>query len=164
MKSGRTGLGIVLVVLLVAAGAFLAARAMMGGDRLQIRELSRDGMRSPGYHVAVDEQSMTALWSRLVQPQERPAVDFTREWVLGAFMGERPTGGYRIDIQEVRLKGREITAVVTQKQPGPDDFVTMVFTYPGHVVAVERPPEPGEYTLVVQNPQGEPVSRLELRF
>lgn len=137
---------------------------MRGGDGLQVRELSRDGMKSPGYHVAVDEASMDALWGRLVQPQERPPVDFSREWVLGAFMGERPTGGYRITIEEVSLKGRRLTAIVTRREPGPEDFVTMVFTYPGHVVAVQRPEEPGDYTLILQSPQGERLGQLEVRF
>lgn len=152
------------LLLLVGAGVLFAGRGETGADPMQTRELTRDGAAEPGFAVAVNEAEMTALWQGLVQPRERPEVDFAREWVLAAFMGEKPTGGFRVTIDQVERRGEEIRAQISEREPGPDDFVTMVFTYPGQVVAVERPSEAGVYTLIIHNRAGEEKARLSLTF
>lgn len=87
-----------------------------------------------------------AEWEALVEltggragRAERP--DFERHVAVVAYMGERPTGGYRIHISELVAEerlGGALRLRLTVDSPGPSDFVTQAFTYPLDVVLLER--------------------------
>lgn len=69
--------------------------------------------------------------------------DFGRQVALVAYMGERPTGGYRIHIRELVADerfgaGGELRVRLVVDSPGPSEFVTQAFTYPLDVVILER--------------------------
>lgn len=152
-------------MLLLAAGlGVLVADRGKVEEPLALRTVSRAGGRTPAYEVALSPGELQRLWGRLVQPPDMPEVDFGREWVLAALMGEKPTGGYRISIDGVRSRGRTIRVAVSEEAPGPEDFVAMVFTYPGHWVAVERPRAPGSYEVVFENGAGVELARREVAF
>jgi len=66
-------------------------------------------------------------------------IDWRREFLLVAQRGECPTGGYTVTIKTVSLSAPgELTVEVVQSDPAPDDFVTMIVTYPRDAVAVPR--------------------------
>lgn len=67
-----------------------------------------------------------------------PAVDFTRQFVAAAAMGERPSGGYTIDVTAVFLRGGTIHVVVKSVSPGRSCGAAMVMTAPVVAVAVDR--------------------------
>lgn len=68
--------------------------------------------------------------------------------VIIAYLGEAPTGGYAVDIKEVRSSTTDdaslLTVVVRRRKPEPTDFVLQAFTYPYDVVfiAADRLPPP----------------------
>lgn len=159
---GRRAAAVAVALVLVAAvGALVAQRLRWEERPLDVRTLGRYGRSHPGFDVAGSPDQWQQLRQSLVQQPALPDVDFRREWVVAAFMGEKPTGGYRVDVRDVVREGRLIRVTVVQEEPGPDDFVTMVITYPGHIVAAARPPA-GRYTVVFADAGGRELLRREV--
>ena len=48
--------------------------------------------------VAKTEQEWQQLWQKHTPDRPRPAVDFSKEMVVGVFLGSRPTAGYILEI------------------------------------------------------------------
>ena len=49
-------------------------------------------------------------------------------------MGEKPSGGYYIEIQKVKIKGNSVTIFVNEILPKPGDIVTAAITYPISII------------------------------
>ncbi len=49
-------------------------------------------------------------------------------------LGEQPSGGYAVEIKEIRKKGDNLLVVVEAVGPASSDFVAQVITYPYDVV------------------------------
>lgn len=83
-----------------------------------------------------------ALWSEatsnIAPAPEPPAVDFGTEMVVVAAMGRRPSGGYSIEIDEVRRADGRLYASVVETSPGPGCFATQALTAPLVAVRVPR--------------------------
>lgn len=81
-----------------------------------------------------------AFWDELTEgrrPQPRvPSIDFDREIAIVAAMGQQPTGGHSIRIDEVRRTPAGLSAVVVETTPGPGCVVTQAVTAPVHVTRV----------------------------
>ena len=45
-------------------------------------------------------------------------------------MGEKPSGGYSIGIQKIKIKGNRVSIYISEKVPGKDEDVTDALTYP----------------------------------
>lgn len=77
-------------------------------------------------------------------PPPVPKVDFNRYRVLAVFAGEKPTGGYSVDILSVEAgssQSKEQTSLlVTIKfcQPEEDEMVTEALTYPYHIIQIPK--------------------------
>ncbi len=65
---------------------------------------------------------------------------------LAAYWGERPTGGYSLDVGSARLEGERVTVRLVLEEPPRDAVVTQALTYP-YVVAVVRDLDPGGMEL-----------------
>jgi len=63
---------------------------------------SRSGVREPLQIVIRNPAEWDALWKRHVSieanPPPPPAIDFNKQIVIGVFLGEKPTGGYDVEI------------------------------------------------------------------
>jgi PrcB C-terminal len=87
-----------------------------------------------------------ALWARLqARLDPAPAVDFAREMLLVAALGERPSGGYRVSIPAVAQDGALLRAEVLEIRPGRGCMTTMAVTTPVAVVRVPRSEAPVEF-------------------
>ena len=76
------------------------------------------------------------LWQQHSPDRPLPAVDFTKEMVVGVFTGSRPTAGYSVEIvSAIEASG---TLVVRYKEatPGRGTMTAQVITSPYHMVAV----------------------------
>lgn len=60
---------------------------------------------------------------------------------LAVFWGERPTGGYTVEVLSARLAGDQVTVEVALKPPPPDAMVAQALTYP-YAAAVVRAANP----------------------
>ncbi|TYC03043.1 MAG: protease complex subunit PrcB family protein [Kosmotoga sp.] len=63
--------------------------------------------------------------------------------------GEKPTGGYSLEINEVYKKGREFIVEATLNSPSKSDFVTQAFTYPQKVIELGKY-NPGQYKATLE--------------
>jgi type IV pilus biogenesis protein CpaD/CtpE len=103
---------------------------------------SGSGIEAPTREAVRDAQAWRDAWSRLTSrsgpPRAAPEVDFAREMVLVAAMGQRRSGGYAVRIESVREEGGELVASVVETSPGPRCGVTMALTAPADAVVVTR--------------------------
>jgi len=73
---------------------------------------------------------------------EKPTVDFSRQFVIAAFMGKRSSSGFRIEITSIEKAGRILKVYVTKYEtPG----MLTVMTSPFYLVRIPR----GDYRLEV---------------
>ncbi len=58
----------------------------------------------------------------------RPTVDFSRQYVIAAFMGERPSSGFRIEISAIEKRGKILDVYIKKYEtPGMLTVVTNPF-------------------------------------
>jgi hypothetical protein len=78
------------------------------------------------------------LWQKHARDQKMPAVDFTKFTVVGVFMGERTTGGYRAIVSAITREGNDLVVTWHEEQPSPNLMVTQALTAPFHIVRIDR--------------------------
>lgn len=78
------------------------------------------------------------LWHNESSAPAAPAVDFTREVVVVAAMGGRPTGGYSIRVDQADARTDHVSVRVVETSPGRRCVVTMATTAPLDVVKLTR--------------------------
>ena len=79
-----------------------------------------------------------ALWKENGARAPLPAVDFSREMVVGVFVGTRPTAGYGVEI--VRAIGNSSSLIVeyVETAPSRDTITAQVLTAPYHLAAIPK--------------------------
>lgn len=70
---------------------------------------------------------------------------------LAAFWGEKPTGGYTVEVSSARMEDNQVTVRLVLQNPPPDAMVGQALTYP-YAAAIIRGgvPENTNFTLVTQ--------------
>jgi len=96
--------------------------------------------------LITDEKDWEDTWlvakGRIDPLPDIPTVDFQRQYVIAAFMGERPSSGYNIEITSVEKAGRKLKVYVTRYEtPG----MLTVMTSPFYLVRIPK----GSYKLEV---------------
>lgn len=102
---------------------------------------SQSGVKKADRVVVKSQDEWAALWKRHAgeaQADDLPKVDWSKEMVLGAFMGTRNTGGYAIQITGAKEQDGKLVVQVEAKVPKPGGFVTQTITSPFHLVAVPK--------------------------
>ena len=67
-----------------------------------------------------------------------PAIDFSKEQVIVAALGARPSSGYSIRITGASGSGNAISVRLESESPGPGCVVLTVMTYPVTVAKMGR--------------------------
>jgi hypothetical protein len=149
---------LVLAFSLAAGLAGCAASPLTGGDAAADRQgqgapvtVTRlrperyalefnSGFTAPARLVVRTEAEWREAWARIYEPRmpkpPLPAVDFTRETVLVAALGERSSGGFGIVVDSVYDTGSELQAVVRRTSPGAGCVVTGALTQPVDAVRI----------------------------
>ncbi|HEX8272958.1 MAG TPA: protease complex subunit PrcB family protein [Longimicrobiaceae bacterium] len=148
---------LVLAITLAAGLAGCAASSPVGGDASADRQAAgspvpvtrlrpgytftfNSGYTAPARQVVRSEGEWRDVWARLhetMMPQPPlPAVDFSREMVIVAALGQRSSGGYSILVDSVYDAGSALRAVVRRSSPGAGCIVTASLTQPVDVVRV----------------------------
>jgi hypothetical protein len=87
-----------------------------------------------------DSSRWRALWADMRRnfypPGQLPVVDFSREMVIFAAMGGRPTMGYAVIIHEVLQRADTLFVVLRETCPKPDALVSQTGSAPVDAVAV----------------------------
>lgn len=90
-----------------------------------------------------DEPTFAAIWAHAFANRQPapplPSVDFAREFVIVAALGERASGGYAISVARAGHEGDEVTAEIVTTSPGKNCMVTLAMTQPLDIVKLALP-------------------------
>jgi hypothetical protein len=95
------------------------------------------GLRQSERLVVRDAATWAAIW-RNVTSAPLPSVDFDREMIVVAALGERPTGGFDIVVESATASGDALTVRIRTIAPGPSCITTDVLTQPVDVARLPR--------------------------
>lgn len=84
------------------------------------------------------EAEWTKLWQQHSPDRKRPIVDFSKDMVVGVFMGSRPTAGYNLSIVSTFAKDGNVLVRYKESQPQRGTMTAQVLTFPYHLVAVPK--------------------------
>jgi hypothetical protein len=102
---------------------------------------SRSGVREPSQIAIRSQGEWQKLWRQHTSTSTAsgplPTVDFDKEIVAAVFLGEKPTGGYNVEISSAELTDSLLTIFVKETSPNPGAIVTQGFTQPFHIVRIE---------------------------
>ena len=79
-----------------------------------------------------------ALWKEHAPTEKMPEVDFTRNMVVGIFLGSKPSAGHDVTIVGVRAQDKELIVEYVQKQPARGTMAAQILTEPYHLVSVPQ--------------------------
>lgn len=88
--------------------------------------------------VVRESVEWTATWRQHAPSRAEPAVDFSREMVVGVFLGQRPTAGYSVEVAGYREAGNDVVVLYREGQPARDAITAQILTSPFHLVAIPR--------------------------
>jgi PrcB C-terminal len=103
---------------------------------------SRSGVREPLQISIRSQAEWDALWKRHVSietnPPPPPVIDFNKQIVIGVFLGEKPTGGYDVEIIRAEQTDGALVIHYREKNPPPGGIVIQALTQPFHIIRVAR--------------------------
>lgn len=103
---------------------------------------SNSGLEDPERRVIRDNIEWAVVWARIYEKRSPkpplPAIDFSKEQVVLAALGRRPSSGYVIRITGASGTGNAITVKFESQSPGTGCGVLTVETHPVDVVKMGR--------------------------
>ena len=113
-------------------------------DRVSFKTIDkgiRSGIREPSQIAVRSQSEWQKLWrqhtSTSTVPAPLPVVYFDKEIVAAVFLGEKPTGGYGVEISSAEVADRALTVFVRETSPKPGAMVTQAINQPFHIVRIE---------------------------
>ena len=79
-----------------------------------------------------------ALWKDHAPTDKMPVVDFSKDMVVGIFVGTKPSAGHEVEIVGVRTEQKDLIVEYVQKQPARGTMAAQILTEPFHLVAVPK--------------------------
>jgi hypothetical protein len=99
---------------------------------------------SPAFEVITDEARFHQVFKRLhadqLPPPAPPTIDFAREFVILAAMGQQPTTGYRIEVEQMERYGSVLRVRVRFQEADPQARHATMLTQPFVLVKIPRMP------------------------
>lgn len=100
------------------------------------------GVEADGVFVCRDDESWQRFWSehtRLQLPTPAaPEVDFGESCVIAVFCGDRPSGGYAVEIDTIERVGEGLRVYARETRPEEGSAQVTMMTMPFELVAVPR--------------------------
>lgn len=133
-----------LVVTCLAALPLLTAcqPPTTAADMETIGRGAHSGIMTREQLVIASPDEWEEFWSRhaslQLPPPILPEVDFSAEMVIAVFSGEKPTGGYSVEISEVEFAEDEVNIFFEEVSPVPGEPVTEALTQPFHIIKISR--------------------------
>ena len=78
------------------------------------------------------------LWQQHSPDRPRPAIDFSKEMVVGVFMGSRPNAGFSTAVTMTTSANGALIVKYTETVPPRDALTAQVLTFPYHLVAIPK--------------------------
>jgi hypothetical protein len=98
---------------------------------------AHEGGRS--VELITDAAEWQRVWASIGGGRPIPDVNFGTRAVVVAYQGRQRTGGYSIEIAEIRRDGIVLAVTVRERRPASGDVTTQAFTSPFVAVSVPRP-------------------------
>lgn len=80
------------------------------------------------------------LWQQHSPDRPVPPVDFSKEMVVGVFLGSRPTAGYGVAIVKAINANGILSVQYQERAPGRDAITAQILTSPYHLAAIPKSP------------------------
>ena len=113
------------LIFLATAALLLAGCASMSGGDSGVNVLAsgnHSNMKDQQYSDIHNQADFDALWKKAFVGQsgapDKPVIDFSKDMVLAAFIGDQPTGGYEIRFKDIDASGASVNVTVEVTQPG----------------------------------------------
>jgi len=107
-----------------------SARTIDKGDQSNVDQAKQVLVRT--------DAEWTTLWRQHRPDKPRPAIDFSKEMVVGLFMGSRPNAGFSTAVVSATAANGVLTVRYSDKAPAPGSISAQVLTFPYHLVAIPR--------------------------
>ena len=135
----RKVLGLFFRVFVVSWISFAGVMAQTAGDTVRTVDKGEQSNIDEAKQVVVrTDAEWTKLWQQHSPDRQRPAVDFSKDMVVGVYMGSRPTAGYNLSIVTTFAKDGNTLVQYRESQPRPGAMAAQVLTFPYHLVAVPK--------------------------
>src|SRR5688572_2081155 len=95
--------------------------ASMSGQSLSFTNLAKgdvSGQQMTKQVTVRTAAEWNALWKDHAPSEKMPNVDFTKDMVVGIFLGSKPSAGHSVEIVGVRTDEKELVIEYVHKQPG----------------------------------------------
>jgi len=79
-----------------------------------------------------------ALWKDHAPTEKLPDVDFTKNMVVGIFLGTKPSTGHEVTIVGVRVEEKDLVVEYSLTQPGRGTMAAQILTQPYHLVSLPK--------------------------
>jgi len=110
--------------------ATTAPKTIEKGDQSNVDDAKRVVVRT--------DAEWTRLWQQHAPDRPRPAVDFSKDMVVGVFMGSRPNAGFSTAIVSTTAANGALIVRYTETQPKPGTVSAQILTFPYHIVAIPK--------------------------
>ncbi|WP_405377980.1 protease complex subunit PrcB family protein [Nonlabens sp. Asnod3-A02] len=121
-----------------------------GEDFIIILKESNTNITEESAYVIDNEKELVALYEQLNETRsphlELPVIDFKKQSVIVAAMGQKSTGGFSFTKVKVN-KSEVVKYIIYTQSPAPQDMVTMGMTTPGIVLLANQPADSIKVTV-----------------
>jgi uncharacterized protein (DUF885 family) len=93
-----------------------------------------------GVELITDEAEWQRVWRLVGGGRPAPEINFNTQAAIVAFQGQKPTGGYSVEMVSVRRAGTVLAVRIMERRPASEDITTQVITSPFVAVSIPRPP------------------------
>lgn len=144
MKAIMLALGLILTGCQLAnlAGAGTIVPPGSSSEQVAFTEVAGGGMsgvNEPGGRVIKNLTEWQTLVGEVMgESTVASAVDFNKDMVIAVYAGEKPSGGYAIQVKRIELSPTEIVVSAKVIAPNPGDATITVLTSPFQWVKVHR--------------------------
>lgn len=138
-----------LIVVIMLLGACKSSQPTANGENpdqnvagIEVIDSGANGAMLEKKQVLIsDEDAWKTLWENTHANKSPmpplPKVDWNNYRLVAAFMGQRPSGGYTVSIENVEIKGKYAELTVVHGKPGASCFVPMVLSQPYTIAKIK---------------------------
>ncbi len=127
-----------------------------------IDEGAHSGKQSASLHFEVIteaapfEKLFAAIHSGRVPPPSPPKIDFGKSLVVFISLGEKPSAGYRVNVEEITRDEETLRVKIKTQEPPKDQFQATVMTQPYLLITIKK--EPGIKKVALMDADGKAIA------
>jgi uncharacterized protein (DUF885 family) len=104
--------------------------------------------------LITNEDDWRRVWATIGGGRPQPEINFNARACVVVYQGQKPTGGYSVEIVEIRRNGTLLAVEIKERRPAFGDVTTQVITSPFVAVSIPRPPQGASVTLTGEGQSG----------